>query len=196
MNSEVIKSKMKHLLVKPVLVLAFVCMHTLPLMAQWDNSSINVRFSVPEIAVLDIEPNIGNVEFSINAASEPGGEPEVVNKSNESIWINYSSAIRKNENTRSIKAEISEGVIPKGISFFIEASPASAFGSKNQGSSAGKVKIAGAPKPIITGIGSCFTGDGVNMGHELKYVLEISDFTQIDAIGDHEFTVLYTITDN
>ncbi|QIA09783.1 hypothetical protein [Draconibacterium halophilum] len=187
---------MKHLAVKAVLVLAFVCMHTLPLMAQWGNGNINVRFSVPEIAILDIEPDIGNVEFSINAASGPGGAPEVVNKSNESIWINYSSAIRENGNTRSIKAEISEGVIPKGISFFIEASSASAFGSKNQGSSAGKVKVASAPRPIITGIGSCFTGDGVNMGHHLKYFLEISDFTQIEAMGDYEFTVLYTITDN
>ena len=63
------------------------------------------------------------------------------------------------------------------------------------GTSAGKVKISEEPRPIITGIGSCFTGDGVNMGHELTYSVEITDFNKVRSETDKVFTVVYTITD-
>ncbi|WP_147384013.1 hypothetical protein [Maribellus luteus] len=164
--------------------------------AQWNSGNINVRFSVPEIAIVDIEPELGYIEFSVNAPDIAGGEPVVEHVSNESVWINYTSAIRRNGNRRSINAQISEGTIPDGISFYVEASFASAFGSINQGNPVGRVQITNQPHPIITGIGSCFTGDGVGKGHELKYFLEISDFSQMKSIEDQVFTVLYTITDN
>lgn len=167
-----------------------------PVHAQWNSGNLNVRFSVPEIAVVDIEPELSNIEFRLAAPGVAGGEPVVQHVSNESVWINYTSAIRRNGNRRSINAQISEGTIPDGISFYVEASFASAFGSINQGSPVGRVHITSQPHPIITGIGSCFTGEGVGKGHELKYFLEISDFSQMKSIEDQVFTVLYTITDN
>ncbi len=167
-----------------------------PAFSQSDNANINVRFSVPEIAVVDIEPDYNNIEFSVNASASPGGEPVVENVSNESVWINYSSAIRLTGNKRMINVQISDNDVPPGISFYIEASAASGLGSANQGISTGKVRVTHEPRPIITGIGSCYTGDGVNMGHELHYFLEISDFTKIESAANQVFTVMYTITDN
>ncbi|MCK3685530.1 hypothetical protein [Maribellus sp. YY47] len=164
--------------------------------AQWNSGYVNVRFSLPEIALVDIEPDLGNVEFAIAAPGVAGGEPVVEHVSNETVWINYTSAILKNGSRRSINAQISEGSIPDGISLYIQASVASAFGSENQGSPVGKVQITSQPHPVISGIGSCFTGDGIGKGHEIQYFLEISDFEQIKSIGEQVFTVMYTITDN
>jgi len=175
--------------------LIFLLMGTIPLYSQTQDGSVNVRFSVPEIAVVDIEPAYNNIEFSVTASASPGGEPVVKQVSGESIWLNYSSAIRGNGNKRSINAQLAGSNIPDGISFFIEASAPSALGSANQGTSAGKVKISEEPRPIITGIGSCFTGDGVNMGHELTYSVEITDFNKVRSETDQVFTVVYTITD-
>ncbi|HPF52858.1 MAG TPA: hypothetical protein PK335_14855 [Draconibacterium sp.] len=182
--------------IKYVLCLAMLVFEILPVFSQNESGSINVRFSIPEIAVMDIEPDYNNIEFSVSASADPGGEPALKQISGESVWINYSSAIRKNGNKRSINAQVTDNSLPEGISFYIEASAASPFGSRNQGVSTGKVKITQEPRPIITGIGSCFTGDGVNMGHELRYFVEITDFEKIESKTDQVFTVMYTITDN
>lgn len=182
--------------IKYVIAIVVALTSELSANAQWNSDNINVRFSLPEIAVLDIEPGLGNVEFNIAAPGLAGGEPVVEHVSSETVWINYTSAILKNGNRRSINAQISEGSIPDGISLYIEASVASAFGSANQGNPVGKVQVTDQPRPIISGIGSCFTGDGIGKGHEIQYFLEISDFDQIKSIEDQVFTVLYTITDN
>ncbi len=164
--------------------------------AQGADQHVNVRFSMPEVAMVDIEPGSSSVEFEIEASSVPGGEPVVRKLSNDNVWINYSSAIRQYGNKRSINVQISQGSVPDGTSFYIEASAASAFGSSNQGVSTGKVKVQRNPRPIITNIGSCYTGDGINNGHELRYFLEITDFLRIKSTVNHMFTVMYTITDN
>ncbi len=181
---------------KPLLLFTVAMLLALHAFPQQNSQRANVRISVPEIAVMDIEPEISTVEFEINASSEAGEAPEIEKKTADQIWINYSSAITPTGNTRSITAQISNGTVPSGMAFYIQASVPSGFGSINQGVSAGKVEISESPKPIITGIGSCYTGDGINMGHELNYSLEISDFSQLDISGNHSFTVMYTITDN
>ena len=181
---------------KYLIILAILIGRTLPALSQNESDNINVRFSIPEIAVMDIEPAYNNIEFSVSASSNPGGEPVVEQISGESIWINYSSAINTNGNKRSINAQLLDNSLPSGISFYVEASAASPFGSINQGASTGKVKISSTPRPIISGIGSCFTGDGVNKGHEIKYFLEITDFDKIESKNNQVFTVMYTITDN
>jgi len=182
--------------IKYVVIIVVVLTNGVSANAQWNSGNINVRFSLPEIAVLDIEPELGNVEFNIGAPGLAGGEPVVEHVSIETVWLNYTSAILKNGNRRSINAQISEGSVPDGISLYIEASVASSFGSENQGTPVGKVQVSSQPRPIISGIGSCFTGDGIGKGHEIQYFLEISDFDQIKSIEDQVFTVLYTITDN
>jgi len=182
--------------IKYALCLAILVFGVSPAFSQNESGSINVRFSIPEVAVISVEPNYNNIEFSVSASADPGGEPVVEQVSGESVWINYSSAIRKNGNKRSINAQLTDNSLPDGISFYIEASAASLFGSVNQGISTGKVKITKEPRPIISGIGSCFTGDGVYMGHELRYFVEITDFKKIESKADQVFTVMYTITDN
>ena len=162
--------------VKNIINLAILLIIALPAFPQTESGNINVRFSIPEIAVMDVEPDYNNIEFSVAASANPGGEPVVEQISGESVWINYSSAIGRNGNKRSINAQLVENSLPEGISLYVEASSASPFGSANQGVSVGKVKISGEPRPIITGIGSCFTGDGVNAGHEIRYFVEITDF--------------------
>jgi hypothetical protein len=64
------------------------------------------------------------------------------------------------------------------------------------GQSAGKVNLTRQPQPIITGLGSCFTGDGINNGHSLSFSIEITDYAKIYAMEESELTIVYTITDN
>jgi len=72
----------------------------------------------------------------------------------------------------------------------------SGFGKGQLGQTAGKINITSVPKSIITNLGNCFTGDGINNGHLLNFSLEINDYSTINAIGEINFTIRYTITDN
>jgi hypothetical protein len=156
-----------------------------------------VRFSIPEIAILDIEPSLNNsVYISLEQPGKPGVNATFRKTGNETLWINYSSTLLNANNSRIIKAEISRGTTPKGINLFLEASNYSGNGDGRTGQSTGKVKLTNHPKPIITNIGNCYTGDGLMNGHSLSFSVEISNYAKIHSMNDTEFTILYTITDN
>ena len=77
---------------------------------------------LPEVALVDIEPDVNNrIHFTLLPSSESGRTPELAESTNESLWINYTSALPGYQNSRSITAEISQGTIPRGISLYLEA---------------------------------------------------------------------------
>lgn len=165
--------------------------------AQWEEGQINVLFSVPEIALVDIEPSINNsVHFTVVPSAESGNSPEVQETVDQPLWINYSSSMSGTGNSRKIVAEISNGRLPAGVELFLEASDYSGNGDGNTGYPLGKVSLNTQPKPIITGIGNCYTGNGSNNGHALTFSLNIANYAEIRANQETEFTILYTITDN
>lgn len=164
---------------------------------QWEESQLSVHFSVPEIALVDIEPGTNNsINFSILPAVESGNSSKAQESTNTSLWINYSSALSNPKNTRKIVAEISQGELPNGLLLFLQASSYGGIGEGKHGKSAGKIRLSTRPKSIINNIGSCYTGDGINNGHLLTFSLEINNYSRVYASEDTDFNILYTITDN
>jgi hypothetical protein len=164
---------------------------------QWESGQVSVFFSLPEVALVDIEPGGDNrIQFTILPGTESGSAPTVENSSDNSLWLNYSSALPSSQNSRSITAEVSQGGVPKGIKLFLTASEFSGSGDGQRGSSAGRIELSNQQRPIISGIGNCYTGDGTGSGHQLTFSLEISDYTEIETAGENNFIVLYTLTDN
>ncbi len=165
--------------------------------SQWEEGQISVHLSIPEIALVDIEPEANNsIDFTIIPSAESGSSSQMHKSTNESLWINYSSALANPQNTRKIVAEISQGVLPKGILLFLQASQYSGVGDGKLGHSTGKIELTNQPKPIITNIGSCYTGDGINNGHLLTFSIEITNYSKVYAMEESDFNILYTITDN
>lgn len=165
--------------------------------AQWEVAELNVQFSLPEIALLDIEPSTNNsIDFVITPAAESGSLPEVVETSNQALWLNYSSSMVNSVNSRFVVAEISSGNVTRGISLFLEASEFSGVGGGQLGQSSGKIELSNQPKTIIANLGNCYTGDGVNNGHLLSYSIELKDYTNLVSNGKTAFTILYTISDH
>jgi hypothetical protein len=164
---------------------------------QWENGQITINFNLPEVALVDIEPDVNNrIHFTLLPSSESGRTPELAESTNESLWINYTSALPGYQNSRSITAEISQGTIPRGISLYLEARSYSGNGSGKPGQPAGKIELSRQPRPVISGIGNCFTGDGISNGHKLVFSIEISDYSNLATAGDTNFILLYTLTDN
>ncbi len=193
------------------LLLAIAALSTCVLTARGqDQSSDNhkVKFKIPEIALLDIESGGADktVTLAIEAPTQAGKNVNLSNAVNNSLWLNYTSIVNKNssslDNTRKVTAKISEGSIPLGLDLKVQAGTASADGMGNKGSPVGSgIVLNSSDQDIITGIGSCYTGNGNGKGHQLSYSLELknngNDFNLLDNNLDNtEITITYTITDN
>jgi len=165
--------------------------------AQWEEGELNVSFSLPPVALVDIEPDANNsIHFTVLPAAESGASPQIKRITNQTLWLNYSSALVNPQNTRTIVAEIAGGGLPEGVSLNVEALSHEGKGGGQFGQPAGKVSLSNQPKAIITNVGNCFTGDGVNNGHPLTFSIEVSDYSKISAASESSFTILYTLSDN
>jgi len=164
---------------------------------QWEEGEINVSFSLPPVALVDIEPDVNNsIHFTILPAAESGASPQVKQITDQTLWLNYSSALANPQNTRSIVAEIAGGGLPEGVSLNVEASGHKGMGDGEFGQPAGKVVLGNQPMAIITNVGNCFTGDGEGNGHQLTFSIEVADYSKISAADETSFTILYTLSDN
>lgn len=183
---------------KKIIILAFISFSVSNYVySQWETGQVNVHLSLPEITLVDIEPALNNsINFIISPALQGGGSPVIQETTNETLWLNYTSALSDGQNSRSINAEITQGTLPEGISLYLEASSYSGTGAGQFGTPTGKVELSNTPSPIISNIGSCYTGDGVNNGHQLTFSIQISDYSKIYAVDNLNYVVLYTITDN
>lgn len=166
-----------------------------------NKSSNSISISIPEVALLDIEPKGGNaLVLNPVAPTEAGNFLDFSNASADGLWLNYSSVVgSKTEPSRKVTVAISSGYVPEGLQLFVTASQAIS-GKGRLGAPVGKVRISGIPTDLITGIGSAFTESGENYGHQLSYALVLDQsnesIAQIDFDQTNQLVVTYTLSDN
>lgn len=159
-----------------------------------DNHTVTV--GVPEVAILDIEPSASkNISLSFTAPTE-AGNALVAPAANTSLWLNYSSIVASGTVKRTITAEI--GAAITGIDLKLTAG-APANGVGDVGTAGSQITLSTTAQTILTGIGSCYTTDGVNNGSNLTYEVALpvstTDYNSI-FISSTAVTVTYTITDD
>lgn len=163
----------------------------------YDIEDIDLHFSIPEVALLDIEPvGISNIELSISPSAEPGSPITINEGSNSSLWVNYTSSLATGSNNRSINIHIADGNLPPGLQLTVTAATDKGKGKGSMGSSTGEVVLSTFPRTIITGIGRCYTGNGKNRGHQLIFSLSILDYEGLEFDEELTLQITYTITDN
>lgn len=173
-----------------------------PLISEGQTSQVNhkVNIEIPEVALLGlVSEESGLINLMAEAPGEAGDPISLENIQQEKrVWLNYSSIIRSENHRRKVMAAV-QGEIPVGLRLVVEATEASGSGGGMLGKSAGKVYLSSEPVEVITDIGSCFTGKGVNTGHLLSYRLESeNNVNNLAALNQNQVTlqVLYTLTDN
>ena len=149
---------------------------------------------IPEIAIVDIEPNNTAINLQFSAPLD-GGNAISADEANESKWLNYTSAISRTGSSRYITAQIANGSLPEGIELRLAANDYSGSGKGAHGQSSGQISLSSTPKTIISNIGRAFTGNGVGNGHQLTYSLAISDYKKLDAAERAEVMIIFTITE-
>lgn len=158
-------------------------------------ASHNVTITVPNVAVVDIEGTAGT-DITLGATfSGEAGEAVQFNSSDNSLWLNYTSVVPNSTTTRKISAKIT-GSLPTGVNLKVQASTATT-GAGTLGTAGTAITLSASDQDLITGIGSCYTGDGANNGSNLTYSLELGTNGFTDLVETNTTVqVTYTIADN
>lgn len=151
-----------------------------------------IAYTVPKVALVDIE-GPSSISLTLVPPTEAGLGMDM-SATNSSLWMNYSSTTASSAtNTVSVKSSIT---LP-GVDLKVLASTDAGGGDGTVGSPSSIVTLSTTDQNIITNIGTCYTGDGVNKGHNLTYSLATTAYNLIKFTATPaSITVTYTITNN
>lgn len=155
-----------------------------------------VQITIPNVALVDIEPSGSkNIALAFTAPTE-AGEPVVAPTANTALWLNYSSIVA-GTSTRNIQVRVTSGTLPSGTDLTVQA--AAPTGGEGTLAAAGSViTLSTTNQSLLSGIGSAYTGDGANNGHQLTYNLALASggYANLKSDASTTVTVTYTIADN
>lgn len=154
------------------------------------------------LKIVSTGSNGTSISLTPNAPTAAGDGIDFADVINTDLWLNYSTIMSHTDQTFSISAEITTSDIPSGISLFVNAATASGDSRRGtlgtgQGNKDLSVTSPGNGAVVISGIGSCHTGVGVNKGSNLTYTAQFDDATDNYAAlvqNDYSATITYTIT--
>lgn len=156
---------------------------------------VTKQLNIQAIAMLDLEPDASAISFTIPAPTQAGLGPVVSGLSDNSKWINYTSAVPTGT-TRDVTVAVTGGTIPPGLALRLTTGAATATGAGVKGSPSGILTIETSPKVCIGGIEGCYTGNGANNGHRLTYTLQISNVSLLYAVTSGAAVITYTLVDH
>ncbi|NOY96889.1 MAG: hypothetical protein GXO81_11080, partial [Chlorobi bacterium] len=93
--------------------------------------------------------------------------------------------------------QITNGSVPTGLTLTVTADADAGAGKGAVGTSAGLVTLSATAQTLISGVKSCWTGNGSSKGHNLTYKLDLTSADNYSdlANADTDITITYTLTD-
>ena len=175
-------------------VLAICLSMGMKIQAQTNAADHDISLGLPEVALLGTQSGPVNLELSGTMAA---GEAVLASKSDSSAYLQYSSVISEGS-TRTLYAKVT-GTVPAGT--FLKAK-AKAPGTNSSGDYdtliATDVTLSATDSPLVTAIGSCYSGTAATDGYNLKYTWGLdnpeANYADIRATASASVTVTLTIT--
>lgn len=180
--------------------LSFTCIAVNSQAQDGTSANHSIDITVPEVALLDIE-SVGStaITFAFTAPTE-AGLPVQAPSPNTDLWLNYSTIRKPNTMhgpaTRKITVKLNGTTY--GVDILLTAASYTGSGGGDFGTPASNpLTLTENDQDLITQIGSAYTGDGSNNGHQLTYTLNVSGTNYNQLMQRTAGTsVVYTITDN
>ncbi len=176
-----------------ILVLVFQTINLHHITAQNTGSAL-ASIQLSPIALMDIEPNNSSVILNVSPVTE-AGTMNTTFMSNNIKWINFSSSLAPSSPNRTILVGVASGNLPAGVRVKIQTSPYSGTGNGSLGTQTNEITISSTYQTLINNIGAGFTGNGINNGYMIRYVLEISDFRLLDFNNSQTVSVSYILSE-
>jgi hypothetical protein len=139
---------------------------------------------------ISISP-VNSVAMDFTAPVDAGSQ--IMPVTDESKWLNYNITVTPPDPNISIAVEITSGTIFEGLQLQLQAGTFSGTGGGSPGVPVGTLILSNTPQVLIGNIGTCDSGSGTNVGHQLTYTMSISDYSAIKA-SSSTVNILFTIT--
>ena len=167
-----------------------------PLFGQEGNQTkLPVTLSIPAKASLAISGTMP----SFSVSKDISVKHTITPSNTDNIWINYSSVVEQGA-TNSICASLNPGNLPAEITIQLTANNYKGSGFGRLGKPTLPILLSTNPQPIITEIGTCFTGKGINNGHALSFswILDAEYDPEIISLEGLQIVaeIVYTIISN
>ena len=161
--------------------------------------SHNININIETFALLAIESTrTSEITLAPKKPTEAGFGYDFKNAKDQSLWLNYSSVVAKDE-TRTITVAATKSNLPEGLYLQVEAKEANTTNGKGElGEAVSEaVTLSETAKEIVNEIGSCYTGNGHKNGRNLIYSLNMDNdkYKNLFADDKYQVTVTYTITE-
>ncbi len=157
-----------------------------------------VGFTIPDFAILDIEEAANkNITLILSETNLEAGSIFDFSATDATLWLNYTAFAPKvsgSWETREVNVKIDELVPGLDLKVLVGAATGGIGTLGSSQASASAVTLTTTDQAVITGIGSCYTGNGTSKGHNLTYSLAVNNYSLIEA-GTKSVTVTYTIAD-
>ena len=162
--------------------------------------NVNVSFNVPKTNIIDIASLNGNdITFNPTDIDAVGNGMDFSLVNNE-LWLNYTVVKSNAYSLKHINVSVTASNFPNGMSLKVKIDPDANLGKGDIGTPVvgftDLIPDAGSIE-LISDIGSCFTGNGINRGHNMHFKLDY-DNTYYDELHTNFDTIIiltYTITD-
>ena len=160
-----------------------------------------VTIGIPEVALLDLESTTGENEIELTATAPiEAGDKVEFDQEDSTLWINYSSIVGTDA-TREVSVQITDGDVPAGLELSVVAKADAEQGEGATGSVSGDAIVLNGNSAaiIIEGVGSAYTGNGANKGHNLTYKIAQSNdsdaYSKLNFEQSQTLTITYTLSD-
>ncbi len=181
--------KLTHQLVIAVLIVSMSIAYSDGLT---DNHKVTII--IPEIALLDIEPQASkDITVTMTAPTEAGNP--LASSTDKNLWLNVTSIVATGK-TRNISVKINAPLAGLNLKVASAAYAGSGFGS--WGTPQPQLTLTASDQTLVSGLKSGFTANGANNGYNLTYTAEpvaSNDFGDIVSSAGSEITVTYTLTE-
>lgn len=161
------------------------------------NAGHPINFNIPEVFAVDIEGEYGtSIVLTPSFSGEAGEGLDFSDASDNTLWLNYISIIPQANRTRNISVEVDNVSLPRGLRLFLRVSEPTGFGNLGDARNSRYRLRTNRSTNIISGIGTCYTGDGFGKGSQLEYFLLFNNnrFDELTELNT-TITVTYTISD-
>ena len=165
------------LLFKKYILIIFLsvifCLFSKTVLSQINNNAdVSLAFNIPAISLIDFVVDDNQVlTYSYSSSGPNQVEQVIMPTTGNNTWLNYSSIVN-NGSSSYITVHISLGTLPGDVQLDVMVGADVGAGMGTVGTSSGQITLASYPQNIIYNIGSCYTGIGVNHGHQLSYIWE------------------------
>lgn len=171
-----------------------------------DEAGHNVGFVIPEVALLDLERTGGvDISLSPDSPTEAGDPLDFSSITNDEVWLNYSSIVGTSivdllpvSTSRKVTVRASAALATFPADLKVTAGLCTTGDGTRGVPVVGGVTLTLVDQNLITGIGSAYTGDGVDNGHQLTYTATQKTGSTYAALryGTETVTVTYTLSDD